>query len=304
MKIAINTEHENKMPKFNSTHDRISWWRWFNGNFKNFDLPDVSILVEEIKSGHSYTAQHRGYRKADNFRCGQHIGLDFDTGNYASSFVGILQDEYIRNNAYLIHTTPSHREHSPRARVIFVLDRPIYNVRKYALLTEAFAETYKTNGEADPSCKDPVRIFFGATGCDVHIIGHTLTLETAAEIVIPYKETKRRKRAPVPKNGQVVILGDHDFLLENLVSKISSAPDGQKWKVLGRVSRAAGGYVGAGYFDYQTAMDQLYQAIAARPSTRDLDVAEERIRWGIDVGIQEPLYLEEDLDPFFAGMLS
>lgn len=305
MKIAINLQHKDKMPRLLSGTEIKSWWRKFNGDFRNFDLPELSLLIKEIQNGHAYTTQHRGYRKADNFRCGQHVGLDFDTGDRRSSFEGILEDSFIKNNAYFLHTTASHTRKHPRARVVFVLEHPIYSVGKYSLLTESFAETYKTNGAADPSCKDPVRIFFGATGCTVLELGNILTLEKAAEIVLPYKDKlKQRQDLIAQHHCQINSHVDREFLIRNMISKIQAAPDGEKWYILGKVAREAGGYVGAGYFTESDVFNPLFQAIASRPSTRNLDTAKERLEWGISAGKTEPLYLEEDLDPLLQSMLT
>ena len=306
MKIAINPHHKNKMPNNLSPSAMRNWWRIFNGGFSNFDLPDVAMLINGIRKGYAYTAQHDRYRKAGNFRYGQHVGLDFDTGDYNSSFDGILEDKFIQDNASFIHTTASHTSNSPRARVVFILDRPISSVKKYSLLTEAFAETYKTNGHADPSCKDPVRLFFGSQGCDIFFLGNTLTLESAANIVLPYRDKlvklRKQRSGITPSNFRPT--SDADWLLGRMVDKVISAPDGSKWSILGKVSRETGGYVGAGYFSYQRAFDELYQAIACRQSTRDVHVAEERIIWGLDVGQLEPLYLREDLDPVLNGLFN
>jgi hypothetical protein len=303
MKIAINPTHKNKMPSLSPSAMR-NWWRIFNAQFVNLDLP-VQHLPEQVERGYAYTAQHSGYRKADNFICAQHVGLDYDTGDERSSFRYLLSDEFIRNNAYFLHSTASHTNEKPRSRVIFVLDRPIYDVTKYALLTEAFAETYKTNGHADPSCKDPVRLFFGAEGCNIMILGNTLSLTTAAKIVLPYKEQKEKQYSEKQTNGRIVVTGsNYDWLLSRMVNKVAAAPDGTKWSTLGKVAREAGGYIGAGYFTYDEVFNALYQAIANRPSTRDMNVAEQRLTWGLDIGQNEPLYLQEDSDPVLARLFN
>lgn len=302
MKISINPTHKNKMPSLHPQAMR-NWWKIFNARFVNLDLP-VQHLPEQVQQGYAYTAQHSNYRKADNFICAQHVGLDYDTGDERSSFQHLLKDDFILNNAYFLHSTASHTESKPRSRVVFVLDKPIYDVTKYALLTEAFAETYKTNGFADPSCKDPVRLFFGAENCDLMVVGNILTIQKAAEIVIPYKERKQL-RSTERYSGNGVITGtSHDWLLERMVHKVESAPDGTKWSTLGKVAREAGGYVGAGYFTYDEVFNSLYQAISCRPSTEDMHVAERRLTWGLDIGQIEPLYLQEDLDPVLVGLFN
>src|SRR5690606_36496793 len=102
------------------------WWSRFNGQFQNVDISPVK-LVSLIHKGHAYTTQHKRYRKADNFLCGQHLALDLDTEDERSSFDYLLQREFIAHNASFLYTTASHTEQNPKCRVVFVLDRPIYD---------------------------------------------------------------------------------------------------------------------------------------------------------------------------------
>jgi len=295
IKIAINPDHKNKMPTGLAAVELQRWWRNFNGGFSNFTIP-IDKLIAAIKRGYAYTAQHKGYRKADEFLCGQHIGLDFDTGDHLSSIEGLLQDEFIQDHAALIHTTASHKDTAPKARVIFILERPIYSVKKYALVTEAFAETYKTNGSADPSCKDPVRLFFGAENCDIVELDNVLTMSSAADIINPYKN-KLEKSRMVTKPAITGSPGEFTGVANSLVNRVLSAPDGTKWNTLIKVSRTFGGYIASGYIDETSAFNELYNAISSRGSVDNLKIAEDAITWGLRVGQQDPLDLEKINDP-------
>ena len=303
VKIAINTNHKNKMPTDIYGHELRNWWNKFNGDFNNYKVP-VEVLIEQIRKGYSYTTQHRRYRKADNFICGQHIGLDFDTGDDRSSIKSLLNTPFIQDNASFLHATASHNNLKPRSRAVFILERPIYSKSKYSLLTEAFTETFSTSGGADQSCKDPVRIFFGAENCQVVNIGNILTFQAAKEIVEPYKDKLQKLRETVRNTNHGTAISDGGFVLNNLVNIILDAPNGQKYNTLIRVSRTAGGYVAGGYFTEQYAYDILFQAIASRPSTRDLHIAKNSIEWGLRTGRTEPLYLEEDKDPLIQGLFA
>jgi hypothetical protein len=300
IKIAINPNHKNKMPTGLGALELRKWWRTFNGGFSNFTIP-VQKFKEAIGRGHAYTAQHKGYRKAEEFLCGQHVGLDFDTGDHLSSIEGLFQDDFIQENAALIHTTASHKESAPKARVIFILERPIYSVKKYALVTEAFAETYKTNGSADPSCKDAVRLFFGAEGCEILDLGNVLTMRDAAYIVNPYKEKLAKSRV----TAKPVVTGTPDEftgVANSLVNRVLSAPDGAKWDTLVKISRTFGGYIASGYIDETSAFNELYNAISSRGSVDNLKTAEDAINWGLRVGQQAPLDLEKIDDPIARGL--
>lgn len=290
MKIAINQHHRGKMPVDLPAEQTKRWWRTFNGQFKNFDLPSTEQIIWSIQEGFALTAQHSGYRKRDNFICGQHIGLDFDTENEYSSIETLRKNKFIESEASFIHTTHSHTKERPRSRVIFILERPLYARRKYTLLAKAFVDKFPFS---DPSCKDPTRIFFGAKDCTAINLGNILTFEKAAEVVVPFKE-KITRITPVEPRELKQLNGDIQRLIDSLLDKVANAPDGHKWHTLCNVSRAVGGYVGAGYFNEDTAHSMLIQAIM--PRADDIKTANEAISWGLKTGKQDPLYLEEDLD--------
>ena len=300
MRISINQNHRGKMPSNLSPEQIKDWWREFNGGFRNFDLPSTKQLIWAIQEGFAYTAQHTKYRKRDNFICGQHIGLDFDTGDERSSFKTLLENDFIGRNASFLHTTYSHEDTAPRTRVIFILEHPIFSKRKYSLLTEAFAETFATDSGADQSCKDPVRLFFGAAKCRVLKLNHILSLHRAAEIVHPYKE--KQSQLPSATIGNDFLEGDADGVIRHLLNKVATAPDGTKWFTLVNVSRALGGYVGAGYYDEDSMRHLLLQAIS--PRADDLDNANNAISWGLRTGQEDPIYMEEDSDPIIRRLLA
>lgn len=276
------------------------WWREFNGQFTNFDLPSVDPLVWAITNGYSITTQHAGYRKRDNFVCGQHIGLDFDTGDERSDVGRLCENSFIKEHASFLHTTASHTDRKPRSRVVFILEKPVYNESSYSLLAEAFADTFSTNGGADQSCKDPVRLFFGSENCSVTRLDNVLTFTKANEIVAPYKAMKTEREATRYRGGPINVSGDAGWKIEQELTKLAVAPDGQKWHVLTKVSRTIGGYVGAGYIDNQTAFNQLLTTIAGRAD--DTAIATSTIEWGLRVGSTQPLYLAEDADPLLRRM--
>lgn len=186
--VAANFEHVGKLAA-NDTR-----WGAFNGAFKNVVWP-VSRLFEHIRAGKAFTTQHRRYRKAENFLKGQAICLDFDTEDEKSSFEHLLTNSFIRNSAYALYTTASHRPEAPRTRVLFVMDRPTEDRGQYTELAEALVYHF---GLADEKCKDACRVWFGALDCEIQVLGNVLTWDTATtQMVLPLrakKEAEAKKR--------------------------------------------------------------------------------------------------------------
>ncbi len=295
MKIAINKSHKGKHPP--NTPD--GWWSAYNGQFTNVDLP-VSELARAISQGYGYTTQHKGYRKAANFICGQHIGLDFDTEDERSTIEALMADPFIDRYSAIIHTTASHTPEKPRGRVLFILDRPIARADKYTLLATALLDKF---GQADQGTKDACRLFFGAEACAIVSRDIVLTLEAAAEeIVKPYKSTiSPAKKSPgyrmVPDRNGVpgALLKSHS---EALLERIRSAPDGQKWKKLRDISRTFGGYISGGYYDSNEARVWLREAIESRRATvANMTGAYKTIDEALEYGQLSPLYFDADRIP-------
>lgn len=156
-KIAINSMVTGKIP------DNDPRWRSFNDSFVNQELSIIDI-IGAIYSGHAYTGWCNGRRKKENFVLGQHIAIDMDTKDERSRIDVLRMHPLVRAYGGIIHTTPSHTEQSPRARVIFLLDQPITSVLGYEAATSFVMAQFDDH---DPSCKDASRFFFGAKKCNV-----------------------------------------------------------------------------------------------------------------------------------------
>lgn len=298
MYLAINYQHQGKMPADMTPEESREWWNRFNGGFTNQAL-DTAEFITAIQSGYAYTTQHSRYRKADNFICGQHVALDLDTEDERSTFDYLMQDSFIADNATFLHTTPSHTAEKPRCRVVFVLDRPIRSAEKYTLLAEALVYRF---GLADRKCKDAARLFFGSEGCQVRELGSVLTLETAAaELVEPYKKYLAEREAEHKRRletMQVVSANDvPEKILEaharTLLDRVQNAPNGEKYGNLRDIARTFGGYIGGGYYGRLDVEQWLQAAIAANPNdVKDLQQAYRTISQGLDYGQSDPLYFE------------
>jgi hypothetical protein len=166
-------------------------WPRFNSSFENRECGALEIM-DEIYEGHAITTQHKNHwRTVENYICGQSIGLDFDTEDERSSMKVLTSDKLIKKYASFVHTTISHREDAPRARVVFLLDEPIMQPNNYAMAATALLWLF---GSADRQCKDAVRFFYGAPGCDMELLAGTLPLDIVKKIIADYKATGLAER--------------------------------------------------------------------------------------------------------------
>lgn len=274
----------------------VSEWRRFNGDFENLDIA-LDEVMEKVALGHAYTAQHERYRDKDNFTACQIASLDFDGGDDFCRMENLARDPFIARYGAFIYTTPSHTPERPKARVVFVLDRPVRDVNKYAELAQALVWKY---GRADKSCKDPARFFYGSKGCERLVLGNVLTLDVAAkELVLPWRESSAPKPSiqmppgPIISRGRVperVLEKHRDSLLE----RVRTAPNGQKYTELRNASIAFGGYIASGYYVKLDVERWLSAAIRSNPNdVRDIDAAERCIRESLHYGIDRPLFFED-----------
>ena len=128
------------------------------------------------------------YRAGKNFISGQHLGLDYDNGTLESSIEALVEHDFIRDYAAIIHETASSTADEPRSRVIFVLDSPITDPQEYRLAAEALIWKF---GTADERCKDEARFFYGRKNARYQVLGNVLYKDVLQEEVIePYKRSR------------------------------------------------------------------------------------------------------------------
>ena len=174
------------------------FWKRFNGSFDN-RMITVTALLEAIYRGQAITTWHgNNWRTSDNFICGQHIGLDFDTCDERSTLRYLINDKFIGRYAALAYTTISHTDAEPRARVIFLLDTPIQQAKNYTLAAAALLWVF---GSADRQCKDAVRFFYGSPGCQFEYLNSTLPLDTVKQLIRQYQETGMTEKRQALKSG-------------------------------------------------------------------------------------------------------
>lgn len=181
-RVGINPYFSGKLAK--DAPDQV--WSAFNNAFQHTDLT-LTELATTIRQGHALTALTRGKRKTENFISRQDLGADFDTEDERSDLNTLQTNPFIAQYAALLHTTTSHRPDAPRARALFLLERPICDPDRYREYAQAL--TWHL-GASDPLCFDPARVWFGALGCEARTLGNVLPVAVMDELVRHWKEAQ------------------------------------------------------------------------------------------------------------------
>lgn len=82
-------------------------------------------------------------------------------------------DDFIRENAILIYTTPSHKPDFERFRIVFVNKNPIANPEEYRKEITVLIERFG----GDKSCSNIDRLFYGHRDCQLEYFGNILSKE-------------------------------------------------------------------------------------------------------------------------------
>lgn len=183
-------------------------WQEFNGSFENFDIDSLEI-ANFIYMGHPFTTWHKNkWRHSKNYELGQHLAIDFDTEDERSTLAHLAKDKFVQKYAHLIYTTPSHTPATPRARVLFTLDTPIYQAKNYALAASALLWLF---GAADRQCKDACRFFYGSKNAEIEYLANELPLDVIKTLIKQYqvsgqvaKNTHERKNYTAPTDQKDV----------------------------------------------------------------------------------------------------
>lgn len=170
IKVAVNHIVKNK-----PSNDDMTAWVSLAKKFENCELT-VAELIESVRSGYAFCAQHRNSRKSSNFQCMQVLAVDIDSG---STVEAALQSPFFQQFGSFLYTTVSHQPDAHRFRIVFVMEAPITDETR---MRAAYTGLIRKFG-GDRSCSDACRMFFGAEGCEVHFIGKTLPLEQVEYLI-------------------------------------------------------------------------------------------------------------------------
>ncbi|MGN7942004.1 hypothetical protein [Metabacillus sp. 22489] len=153
----------------------------------------VKSLAEELTRGKTITTGYleaksgRIRRQEEYWKSQQMVALDFDNERTIKDSNGkkikvkdvtvtleqALENEFIKKYAAFAYKTFSYTDSHPKFRVVFIFDKPLYNLQQCKNLILKLLELFPT---ADQQCKDGTRVFYGGT--DLHVINYDNRLPT------------------------------------------------------------------------------------------------------------------------------
>jgi hypothetical protein len=256
-----------------------------------FKLHTVTVddLARHIQQGYAIAPVCNGRRKADNFVSAQHIGLDFDTETDACRLDTLARDLFIAQYAAIAHTTASHTDEKPRARVILILDEPVTDRAEFARYLSALVAKFDI---ADQAASDPARMFYGAVDCDLRLLNNgenRLPVTLLRELADQHEAELAAARPPMkpyspPKTDQGSDRARKYGIaaLDGIAANIASAPQGDRHNKLYTNARKCGVLVREGLISPDEARAALDNA--ARAAGLDENDTERTIRDGMKKG--------------------
>ena len=181
-------------------------------NSRELDVKEIADMVGN--KGHTFCPAvfSKGKRRKENFLQMQLFGLDFDTGVSFEQVKGIAK-EYGLSIAFAYQTFSSTKD-NPRFRIVFVHDVPVTDSHAAEIMLKMLLMIFPN---ADRSCKDVSRMFFGGKGLVTEIN------EEAINIVHLSREFHRKIFEQEPKNYSRSIrqfAKDNHIVCENNVLQI------------------------------------------------------------------------------------
>lgn len=144
------------------TKQKLFGDRWHNQTFT------LDQLVDHFKQGYAIAQPCRGGKKdTAHFLHADMLIADIDG---TMTIDEALANDFIKSFAGFISTTASHTEQKHRFRIVFPLERRIFEPKHYKALHEGMQKEFPS----DPSASSPAQGFYGAINPEIIVLGKSL----------------------------------------------------------------------------------------------------------------------------------
>lgn len=275
-------------------------WDW-GAFYKTFKQQTITPhgFAAHIYNGYSFIPPYKNGRRLEaNFTTAYHVAFDFDSGG--AGLDHLMRDGGIASNfASFAYSTPSSTPETPKSRVVFIIPDGIDTAQKTRQLYAAIASAFKDEGSiTDPSCKDPLRLYYGSYHCEVRGNWSVLFSSAVDDLIASHKPaTQQIIQKAYTIDGGTIALSDADSeaasrRIEYELRKVATAPDGQKHFILNRTAYLFGGWVASGYLTEGDATGSLESAIRQNAGVKDIDAAIKTIETAVLKGTERPAIIQ------------
>lgn len=228
MKIQLNIS-EAFHNKQNLTNNKAD----FGFSFYPVEL-ELPKVVKHIRTGKAFTVGHfsDNHRIETHFVSSQLLALDLDQ---CPMDIDQLEDwsEFIQDYAFMMYPTPSSTIEYPKTRILFILDTPVEQSKRWRVLQFALMEHF-AEVKPDEACKDPSRLFYGCETSQYYVNYEArLPIDLMANLAIPQAERDEFSR--LAKNYTVKLHREDNDLqrcatnfLNHALRRVSSAQEGSR----------------------------------------------------------------------------
>jgi len=266
-------------------------WKAFYDTFSPVVMTPRELAVH-IWRGYSFTPVWHTARREENFVSAGHLAFDFDAGDETSSLNYLLRvGSFAWMFASFGYATPSSTPDSPRSRLVFVLEYPIYDPAEYRAVYQAVAWCIARDGsETDPACKDPLRLYYGSPRCDLRPNWSVLGAAALEYVMAEYRSA--HPPAPATRATAVPIEPTPERVngkLAQLGRRVAQAPQNEGHNTLLKMAHLGGGYIASGSLDETAVINELTRAAMSRPWADNEAEVLRVIRDGIAHGKGQPV---------------
>ena len=182
VKVAIRHDMKDKAGE---REKKLTGTGWENAQLT------VKQLMSHIGKGFPFTHQFAGGRRmTENFLGAEILVADIDKG---MSLAEALKHPFVQNHASFMYTTPNHTDSHNRFRIVFVLERRIFDSAGYRALYEALMTEIPT----DPATKSCAQFFFGNSQAQFYRIGKSIPDHTITKMLSNGMEKRLRVSNPI-----------------------------------------------------------------------------------------------------------
>lgn len=232
--------HNEKLTKEQLAYHIVQGFAFSPGILNNDGINQKKPTIADIQSAQLICVDIDNSIKSYNSETRKYDERRKEPNEGYITFPEVVNNEWIRKNALLAYTTPTHTLEHHKLRIVFLLPEQITDPANYSNLTEVFIDKFGS----DKSCKNIDRMFFGNNKADIYTFGsefitNQLTQEELNQILYRYN-SKQEANDYNPSNDITV------DQVKNMLSYIPTQMDYNDW---GKIVSAVGNY-----FDEETAV--------------------------------------------------